>query len=123
MHNAKISVVCVWLLAVAYTYGMFILGLSIDLGDAPVLVYRTKYLMKFGKHFTRLPCSFHHYADFGWNNLVYCAQTQQTHPAVHFENETSQKRRGDRQDDRFDLHGFLLHACFSDASTQLCYNS
>ena len=51
MHKAKISVVCVWLLAVAYTYGMFILGLSVDLGDAPVLVYRTKYLMKFGKHF------------------------------------------------------------------------
>ena len=51
MHKAKISVVCVWLLAVAYTYGMFILGLSIDLGDAPVLVYRTQYLMKFGKHF------------------------------------------------------------------------
>ena len=38
MHKAKISVVCVWLLAVAYTYGMFILGLSIDLGDSPVLV-------------------------------------------------------------------------------------
>lgn len=51
MRKAKISVVCVWLLAAAYTYGMFILGLHIDLGDAPVSVYRTQYLMKFGRHF------------------------------------------------------------------------
>ncbi|XP_044178477.1 uncharacterized protein LOC114975275 isoform X2 [Acropora millepora] len=72
---------------------------------------------------TRLPCSFHHYADFGWNNLVYCAQTQQTHHAVQLENKTSQKRRGDRQDNRVDLHGFLLHGCFSDVSTQHRYDS
>ena len=51
MRKAKISVVCVWLLAAAYTYGMFILGLHIDLGDAPVLAYRTQYLKKFGRHF------------------------------------------------------------------------
>ena len=51
MGKAKISVVCVWLLAAVYTYGMFILGLHIDLGDAPVLVYRKQYLMKFGRHF------------------------------------------------------------------------
>ena len=51
MHKAKIGVVCVWLLAAAYTYGMFMFGLHIDLGDAPVLVYRTQYLMKFGRYF------------------------------------------------------------------------
>ena len=51
VRKAKIGVVCVWLLAAAYTYGMFMFGLLIDLGDAPVLVYRTQYLMKFGKHF------------------------------------------------------------------------
>ena len=51
VNKAKISVACVWLLAAAYTYGSFLLGIHIDLGDAPVLVYRTQYLMKFGKPF------------------------------------------------------------------------
>ena len=49
-NKAKISVACVWLLAAAYTYGSFIPGLHIDLGDAPVLVYRTQYFKKFGRH-------------------------------------------------------------------------
>ena len=51
INKAKIAVLLVWLLAAAYTYGMFILGLDIDLGDAPVLKYRVYYLKKFGKHF------------------------------------------------------------------------
>ena len=51
INKAKIAVLSVWLLAAAYTYGMFTLGLDIDLGDAPVLVYRIHYLKKFGKHF------------------------------------------------------------------------
>ncbi|XP_068754869.1 kappa-type opioid receptor-like [Montipora capricornis] len=51
INKAKVSVVCVWLLAATYTYGMFALGISIDLGDAPVLVYRIQYLKKFGRHF------------------------------------------------------------------------
>ncbi|KAL9969560.1 hypothetical protein ACROYT_G021788 [Oculina patagonica] len=50
-NKAKVAVVFVWLLAAGYTYGMFTLGLDIDLGDAPVLVYRIDYLKKFGKHF------------------------------------------------------------------------
>ena len=51
INKAKVAVLFVWLLAAAYTYGMFILGLDIDLGDAPVLVYRIDYLKKFGRHF------------------------------------------------------------------------
>ena len=51
LNKAKVAVVLVWLLAAAYTYGMFILGLHIDIGDAPVLVYRKRYLRKFGRHF------------------------------------------------------------------------
>ena len=51
INKANIAVLLVWLLAAAYTYGMFILGLDIDLGDAPVLVYRRYYLKKFGRHF------------------------------------------------------------------------
>ena len=51
INKAKVAVVCVWLLAAAYTYGMFMLGLNIDVGDAPVLVYRMHYLKKFGRHF------------------------------------------------------------------------
>ncbi|CAH3180834.1 unnamed protein product, partial [Porites evermanni] len=50
-NKAKVAVVFVWLSAAAYTYGMFTLGLDIDLGDAPVLVYRIHYLKKFGRHF------------------------------------------------------------------------
>jgi len=51
INKAKVAVLFVWLLAAAYTYGMFTLGLDIDLGDAPVLVYRIHYLRKFGRHF------------------------------------------------------------------------
>ena len=51
VNKAKVAVVFVWLSAAAYTYGMFTLGLDIDLGDAPVLVYRIHYLKKFGRHF------------------------------------------------------------------------
>ena len=51
INKAKVAVLFVWLLAAAYTYGMFILGLDTDLGDAPVLVYRIHYLRKFGRHF------------------------------------------------------------------------
>ena len=51
VNKAKVAVVFVWLSAAAYTYGMFTLGLDIDLGDAPVLVYRIHYLQKFGRHF------------------------------------------------------------------------
>ena len=51
INKAKVAVVCVWLLAAAYTYGMFMLGLNIDVGDAPLLVYRMYYLKKFGRHF------------------------------------------------------------------------
>ena len=43
--KAKVAVLFVWLLAALYTYGMFTLGLDIDLGDAPVLVYRMTYLI------------------------------------------------------------------------------
>ena len=51
LNKAKVAIVFVWLSAAAYTYGMFTLGLDIDLGDAPVLVYRIHYLKKFGRHF------------------------------------------------------------------------
>jgi len=51
INKAKIAVLFVWLLAAAYTYGMFILGLDIEVGDAPVLVYRKHYLKKFGRYF------------------------------------------------------------------------
>ena len=51
LNKAIVAVVFVWLLAAAYTYGMFILGLEIDIGDAPVLVYRVHYLKTFGRHF------------------------------------------------------------------------
>ena len=51
LNKAIVAVFFVWLLAAAYTYGMFILGLHIDLGDAPVLVYRIHYLRTFGRHF------------------------------------------------------------------------
>ena len=51
INKAKVAVVFVWLLAAAYTYGMFTLGLSIDVGDAPVLEYRKRYMKEFGKHF------------------------------------------------------------------------
>ena len=51
INKAKVAVLLVWLLAAAYTYGMFTLGLDIDLGDAPVLIYRKHYLKNFGRHF------------------------------------------------------------------------
>ena len=51
LNKAKIAVMFVWLSAAVYTYGMFILGLDIDIGDAPVMVYRIYYLKKFGRHF------------------------------------------------------------------------
>ena len=51
LNKAKVTVGFVWLLAAAYTYGMFSLGFHIDLGDAPVLMYRIQYLQKFGRHF------------------------------------------------------------------------
>ena len=51
LNKAKVAVVLVWLLAAAYTYGMFILGLHINIGDESVLVYRIHYFKKFGKHF------------------------------------------------------------------------
>ena len=51
INKAKIAVLLIWLLSAAYTYGMFILGLDIDLGDAPLLVYRIHYMKKFGRHF------------------------------------------------------------------------
>ena len=51
INKAKVAVLLVWFLAAAYTYGMFTLGLDIDLGDAPVLMYRIHYLRKFGRHF------------------------------------------------------------------------
>ncbi|KAJ7337828.1 hypothetical protein OS493_007986 [Desmophyllum pertusum] len=34
-NKAKVAVLFVWLLAAGYTYGMFTLGLDIDVGDAP----------------------------------------------------------------------------------------
>ena len=49
--KAKVAVLFVWLFAALYTYGMFTIGLDIDLGDAPVLLYRTTYLEIFGRHF------------------------------------------------------------------------
>ena len=51
VNKAKVAVLFVWLLAAAYTYGMFALGLDIDVGDAPVLVYRMHYLKTFGIYF------------------------------------------------------------------------
>jgi len=51
INKAKVAVLFVWLLAAAYTYGMFMLGLDTDLGDAPVLEYRIHYLKNFGRHF------------------------------------------------------------------------
>ena len=51
INKAKVAVLFVWLLAAAYTYGMFLLGLDTDLGDAPVLEYRIHYLKNFGRHF------------------------------------------------------------------------
>ncbi|KAL9969558.1 hypothetical protein ACROYT_G021786 [Oculina patagonica] len=50
-NKAKVAVLFVWLLAAAYTYGMFTLGLDIDHGDAPVRVYRMEYLETFGRYF------------------------------------------------------------------------
>ena len=51
INKAKAAVFFVWISSAAYTYGMFTLGLDIDLGDAPVLLYRIHYLKKFGRHF------------------------------------------------------------------------
>lgn len=51
VKKAKVAVLMVWILAAAYTYGMFVLGLDIDLGDAPVLVYRKHYFKNFGRLF------------------------------------------------------------------------
>ena len=51
INKAKVAVLLVWLSAAAYTYGKFILGLDIDVGDAPVLEYRIHYMDKFGRHF------------------------------------------------------------------------
>ncbi|XP_022797241.1 trace amine-associated receptor 1-like isoform X2 [Stylophora pistillata] len=50
-NKAKVAVLVVWVLAALYTYGLFTLGLDIDLGDAPVLLYRMTYLKTFGRHF------------------------------------------------------------------------
>ena len=50
INKAKAAVVFIWILTAAYTYGTFTLGLDIDLGDAPVLVYRIHYLKKFGRY-------------------------------------------------------------------------
>ena len=50
-NKAKVAVLVVWVLAALYTYGLFTLGLDIDLGDAPVLLYRMTYLKMFGRHF------------------------------------------------------------------------
>ena len=52
INKAILAVFFVWFLAAAYTYGMmFIFGCNIDVGDAPVLVYRIHYLKKFGRYF------------------------------------------------------------------------
>ena len=51
LKKGKIAVLFVWVLAAAYTYGMFILGLNFDIGDAPVLEYRIHYLKNFGRYF------------------------------------------------------------------------
>ena len=51
INKVKVAVLFVWLLAATYTYGIFSLGLDIDFGDAPVLVYRKHYWKKFGRHF------------------------------------------------------------------------
>lgn len=52
VNKAKIAVLFTWLLAVAYTYGMFIpIGLKIDLGGAAVWEYRKQYLRSFGRAF------------------------------------------------------------------------
>ena len=49
--KALVAVLIVWLLAATYTYGMFGLGLNIDIGDAPVFIYRIYYFKKFGTTF------------------------------------------------------------------------
>ena len=51
INKAKVAVLFVWLSAAVFTYGMFMLGIDIDLGEVPVLVYRIQYLQKFGRHF------------------------------------------------------------------------
>lgn len=51
VNKAKVAVLIVWILAAAYTYGMFVLGLDIDIGDAPVLAYRKHYFENFGRLF------------------------------------------------------------------------
>ena len=51
INKAKVAVLFVWLSGAVFTYGMFMLGIDIDLGDAPVLEYRIHYLKKFGRHF------------------------------------------------------------------------
>ena len=49
--KAIVAVVLVWLMAASYTYGMFTLGLGINAGEAPVLVYRIYYFKQFGSKF------------------------------------------------------------------------
>ena len=51
VNKAKVAVLFIWILAAAYTYGMFTLGLDTDLGDASVLVYRKHYFDNFGRLF------------------------------------------------------------------------
>ena len=49
--KAKVVVLVVWLFAAIYIYGMFTLGLDIDLVDALVLIYRLTYVKRFASYF------------------------------------------------------------------------
>lgn len=50
-NKAVISVFVIWLAAMVYTFGMFSLGIGIDVGPLPVWIYRIQYFKKFGRSF------------------------------------------------------------------------
>lgn len=50
-NKAMISVLFIWLAAMAYTFGMFSLGLNINVGPMPVWIYRIQYFQRFGRSF------------------------------------------------------------------------
>lgn len=50
-NKAMISVVFIWLAAMAYTFGMFSLGVNINIGPMPVWIYRIQYFKSFGRSF------------------------------------------------------------------------
>ncbi|XP_020912277.1 neuromedin-U receptor 2-like [Exaiptasia diaphana] len=50
-NKAAFAVIVIWLIAMSYTLGMFSLGVSIDVGNMPVWIYRIYYFKNFGRSF------------------------------------------------------------------------